>query len=60
MLSPAIIPAIQAFGATLAFVTVCLALTKTLVDAGFLKTHACYKGLASDEERLRITFFKKS
>jgi len=37
MLSQAIIPAIQVFGATLAFVTVCLTLTKSLVDGGFLK-----------------------
>jgi hypothetical protein len=40
MLSPAIVAFIQALGvfaAMLAFVTVCLGMTKTLVDAGFLK-----------------------
>jgi hypothetical protein len=37
MFAPELIAALQAFVATLAFVTVCLGLTKTLVDAGFLK-----------------------
>jgi hypothetical protein len=37
MLSPAIIAALQVFAATLAFITVCLGVTKALVDGGFLK-----------------------
>jgi hypothetical protein len=37
MSSQVIIAGMQDFAATLAFVTVCLGLTKTLVDAGFLK-----------------------
>jgi hypothetical protein len=65
MLSPAIIAALQTFSATLAFVTVCLALTKALVDAGFLERRDVLKTwrgkeVAENHQGYRIRSFLKN